>query len=131
MYEGSCLCGAISFRLFSEPKAVTNCHCRMCQKQHGAAFATYASVPRPDMRYLSGEELLTAYNSSASVIRKFCGVCGSNIEWSGGKEFSGWVAIPLATLDTPLTPGRVKDIHLESRMPLPASHRPEKSGGPG
>lgn len=58
MYNGSCLCGAVSFRLQSEPKAVTNCHCRMCQKQHGAAFATYTSVPRADLEYLSGQELL-------------------------------------------------------------------------
>ncbi len=131
MYEGSCLCGAISFRLLSKPRAVTNCHCRMCQKQHGAVFATYASVPRSDMKYLSGQELLTGYNSSGRVVRKFCSVCGSNIEWGGSQEFSGWVSIPLSILDTPFTPKSVKDIHLESRMQLPSLHRPEKFGRPG
>ncbi|MCV2216603.1 GFA family protein [Thauera sp. Sel9] len=117
MYNGSCLCGAISFRLRSEPKAVTNCHCRMCQKQHGAAFATYASVPKADLECLSGQELLTAYNSSGSIVRKFCRICGSNIEWSGSNEFTDWVSIPLASLDTAFAPTSIEDIHLESGAP--------------
>ena len=115
MLSGSCLCGAVSFRLKSEPKAVSNCHCRMCQKQHGAAFATYASVPISDLEYLSGKNLLTSYNSSGSIVRKFCNVCGSNIEWSGSKRFPNWVSITVASLDTRYEPKEVKDIHLESK----------------
>jgi len=89
----------------------------MCQKQHGAAFATYASVPKADLEYLSGQELLTAYNSSGSIVRKFCRICGSNIEWSGSNEFTDWVSIPLASLDTAFAPMSIKDIHLESGAP--------------
>jgi len=116
MQSGSCLCGAVSFRLKSEPKAVASCHCRMCQKQHGAAFATYVSVPSADLEYLSGQELLTTYNSSASVTRKFCSVCGSNIEWSGSQKFPDWVSIALTSLDTKFEPKNIKDVHLESRV---------------
>ncbi|MBA1263498.1 GFA family protein [Stutzerimonas stutzeri] len=122
MYRGSCLCGAVSFRLRSEPKAVSNCHCRMCQKQHGAAFATYASLPRSDLEYLSGQELLTSYNSSGSIDRKFCSVCGSNIEWSGSEKFPGWVSIVIASLDTYFEPRSTKDINLESRACWLANH---------
>lgn len=116
MHSGSCLCGAVSFRLLSDPKTATNCHCRMCQKQHGAAFATYASVPRPDLQYLSGQELLTSFNSSGSVVRKFCGICGSNIEWSGSKQFPDWVSITVASLEASFEPANIKDVHLESRV---------------
>lgn len=116
MHSGSCLCGAVSFRLQSEPKAVSNCHCKMCQKQHGAAFATYASMPRSDLEYLSGQELLISYNSSESVVRKFCSVCGSNIEWSSSERFPGWVSITVASLDTNFEPKSIKDIHWESRV---------------
>lgn len=116
MHSGSCLCGAVSFRLQSELKAVSNCHCRMCQKQHGAVFATYASVPRSDLEYLSGEGLLTSYNSSGAVVRKFCSVCGSNIEWSGSAKFPDWVSIAVALLDTSFEPKSIKDIHVESRV---------------
>lgn len=115
MYKGSCLCGAISYQLNAEPKAVSHCHCRMCQKQHGAAFASYASVPKDELTYLSGENLLTSYSSSASVVRRFCSLCGSNMEWSGSERYPDWVSIALASLDTPFKPERAKDVHLESR----------------
>ncbi len=58
MYLGSCLCGEVKYRLLSDSKKVTHCHCTMCQKQHGAAFATYASLPKADLVYLSGLSLL-------------------------------------------------------------------------
>ncbi|WP_432721846.1 GFA family protein [Jeongeupia wiesaeckerbachi] len=111
MHSGSCLCGAVSFRLLSEPKTVSNCHCRMCQNQHSAAFTTYSSVPRSDLEYLSGQELLTA-----SVIRKFCSACRSNIEWSGSEKFPDWASITMASIDTNLKPKNIKDVHLESRV---------------
>lgn len=111
MHHGSCLCGAVTFRLLSEPKATTNCHCRMCQKQHGAAFATYASVPVNDLEYLSGTDLLTSFKSSAHIARKFCSVCGSNIEWSGSEAFPQWVSIAVAALDSEFLPKSVRDIH--------------------
>lgn len=115
IHQGSCLCGAVSYELKSDPKAVTHCHCSMCQKQHGAAFATYGSVPRSDFMYLAGEELLGCYSSSATVTRKFCRRCGSNIEWAGSERFADWVSITLATLDAPFQPKSAKSIHLESQ----------------
>jgi hypothetical protein len=116
MHKGSCLCGGVSYALKSEPKAVSHCHCRMCQKQHGAAFATYASLPRVDLSYLSGEQLLTSYNSSGSIMRSFCSRCGTTIEWAGSERYPDWVSIAVATLDTPLRPRRAKHIHLDSRV---------------
>ncbi|MGP9566186.1 GFA family protein [Halomonas sp. AOP25-F1-15] len=115
MHRGSCLCGSVSFELLSQPKATSHCHCKMCQKQHGAAFATYASVPKSDLKYVSGQELLASYNSSGSIIRKFCSTCGSNIEWSGSKKYPDWVSIALAALDTPFQPKGIKDVHLASK----------------
>ena len=116
MYKGSCLCGAIKYELKSEPKKVSHCHCSMCQKQHGSAFATYASLPRSELSYLSGLEALVEYNSSGSVVRKFCKVCGSNIEWSGSKEFPNWVSIAIATLDTPYKPKNIIEIYEGSKV---------------
>ena len=51
----------------------------MCRKAHGAAFRTRASVPIDDFHFLSGEELLTYYESSPGERRSFCKVCGSVI----------------------------------------------------
>ena len=115
MYKGSCLCGSVTYELKTEPKAVSHCHCRMCQKQHGAAFATYASLPKDDFSYLSGVEDLVSFNSSETIERKFCKKCGSSIEWSGSKEFPSWVSIAISTFDTPYNPKEIKQIYLESR----------------
>lgn len=115
MHKGSCLCGAVVYELLSEAEATTHCHCKMCQKQHGAAFATYASLPKADLRYVSGEENLSSYNSSGNIVRKFCSVCGSSIEWSGSEKFPDWVSIAVATLDTSFFPKSIKQAHQESR----------------
>lgn len=116
MYKGSCLCGAVTYEIKSDLVAVTSCHCTMCQKQHGAAFATYGSVRREDFIYLSGESLLATYQSSSLISRKFCGRCGSNIEWSGSKKFPDWVSIAIATLDTPFLPKKIAEVHTESKV---------------
>ena len=38
--EGGCTCGEIRYRMKSTPLVVHGCHCRLCQKQTGTAFAT-------------------------------------------------------------------------------------------
>ena len=116
MYQGSCLCGAVTYQFRTEPVKVTHCHCRMCQKQHGAAFATYARVPIADLVYTSGAENLGVYNSSGTVHRKFCKQCGSSLEWCAGADYPEWTSIALATLDSPLHPGTIVDIYTESRV---------------
>ena len=116
MYSGSCLCGAVTYELRAEPKAVANCHCVMCQKQHGAAFATYGSVLRQQMVYLSGEAEVKVYRSSPTVERRFCGVCGSNLTWSCNTRFPEWIAVAIGTLDTPFAPRKCRDLYQETRI---------------
>ncbi len=87
MYSGSCLCGEVKYKILSEPEKVSHCHCSMCQKQHGAAFATYASFPKNELVYTSELSSLAEYNSSESIKRKFCKICGSSIEWSGSLKY--------------------------------------------
>lgn len=115
MHKGSCLCGSVSYEVKSEPKATSHCHCKMCQKQHGAAFATYASILKADLEYISGEGVLSSYSSSRNVVRKFCGICGSNIEWSGSERYPEWVSIAVSTLDTPFYPKSIKQVNQESK----------------
>ena len=116
MYEGSCLCGTVKYKLLCEPEYVAHCHCTMCQKQHGAAFATYASVHKDQLVYLSGADALSEYNSSSTIKRKFCTKCGSNIEWSGSPEYPDWVSITVATLDSPFSPGKIENIYTDTSV---------------
>jgi len=54
IYTGSCLCGSIKYTTNSEIMAVSHCHCSMCRKAHGAAFATYGSAPQPAHNFTAG-----------------------------------------------------------------------------
>lgn len=115
MYKGSCLCGKIQYVLKSKPLRVSHCHCSMCQKQHGAAFATYASLSESNLDYVSGQDDLMTYHSSNSVQRKFCKSCGSNIEWRDSKHHSDEVAIAIASLDTKFVFNDIEDIYLATK----------------
>ena len=41
---GGCLCGAVRYRLSAEPVAALYCHCRMCQRAHGAPAIAWLAV---------------------------------------------------------------------------------------
>ena len=71
------LCRAIGFEAGEAP-FFGHCHCSMCRKAHGAAFATFAGVPAEDFRFVAGGELVKLYQSSPGNHRAFCPVCGSN-----------------------------------------------------
>lgn len=122
-YLGSCLCSAVSFELVTAPKAVTHCHCSQCRKGHGAAFASYGSVPRSDLRVLSGADSIRTYASSPTVMREFCLACGSTLFWSRSQgEYAGWISIALGTLDTPSSRSS-KDMCTSTPLRL-GTHRP-------
>lgn len=105
LHQGSCLCGSVKYCVSTELKAVTHCHCRKCQKGHGAAFATYASAPESAVSILTGAETLKGYESSAGVMRQFCSNCGSSLFWSDANgAFSQWISIAIGTLDSPFMP---------------------------
>lgn len=114
-YVGSCLCGAISYSLSATPKAATHCHCRQCQKAHGAAFATYVSVKASDFVIDRGHEHLKRFASSTDVTRQFCAQCGSSLTWQKHSgEWQSWICISLATLDTPFVPAAFKHVYADS-----------------
>ncbi|MDZ7867845.1 MAG: GFA family protein [Rheinheimera sp.] len=115
MYQGSCLCGAVAYQLHGAPRRVSHCYCRMCQKQHGAAFATYLSLPATELQYTQGSSAVIRYQSSATVTRGFCGHCGSSLEWRDSLDPDGYVALTVATLDNPFDVVDIPHICTESK----------------
>ncbi|GAB2607166.1 GFA family protein [Ramlibacter solisilvae] len=77
--RGSCLCGAVSYEITGSFKFMGNCHCSMCRKSHGAAFATWGIISPDQFRWLSGEDLVQGYESSPGKQRCFCRKCGSPV----------------------------------------------------
>jgi hypothetical protein len=53
--EGGCSCGAIRYRLASEPMIVHCCHCLNCQRQTGSAFVVNLLIEGDRIELLAGE----------------------------------------------------------------------------
>jgi hypothetical protein len=79
MLSGSCLCGKVRYEVRGQPLEMYFCHCRMCQKATGTAFATNMLVRAEDFAIVAGREWLKPYPSSPGEIRHFCSNCGSPV----------------------------------------------------
>ena len=79
---GSCLCGAIHFRITGPLRPVIACHCTQCRKTSGHHVAA-TSAARNDIE-IHGDPVWFA--SSDTARRGFCGACGSNLFWDGAGE---------------------------------------------
>ena len=94
--SGACLCGAVRYEIARRLLDAGNCHCTMCRKAHGAAFATYAEVDPKEFSWACGEELVAFYEASPNTSRMFCSVCGSTL---GGTEGGRINAVTLGTVE--------------------------------
>ena len=74
---GGCLCGEIRYRITGPRNGGFLCHCRMCQRASGAAFAALFYVSDASLSLSRGR--LRSYKSSAMAERHFCEACGSPI----------------------------------------------------
>ncbi len=81
--SGSCLCGDIAFEIDGPVDMVGHCHCSMCRKFHGSAFATFGTAAPGDFRWTHGAERITTYQSSAAGYRPFCPRCGAAVPTTG------------------------------------------------
>jgi hypothetical protein len=52
--EGGCTCGAVRYRLASEPMFVHCCHCLNCQRQTGSAFVINLLIETDRVEVLTG-----------------------------------------------------------------------------
>ena len=79
MYKGSCLCGAVKFKITDKIRNIVYCHCSQCRKAQGSAFATNGIVASEHFKLLSGDDKLTGYESTPGQTKYFCKICGSPI----------------------------------------------------
>jgi len=73
----------------------------MCRRSHGAAFVTWFSVPRTQLRITTGESDLVRFQSSDHGTRSFCGTCGSSLFFESTLDAER-VDIALANMDGPI-----------------------------
>ena len=98
-YRGSCLCGAIRFEVDLFEPRTGNCHCSMCRKFHGAAYATIAEAKRNHFRWIRGQELIKGYTAENDTTRSFCANCGSSLTFASPEADPDLVEIALGCFD--------------------------------
>jgi hypothetical protein len=80
--RGSCLCRAVAYAVAGRPGPMWHCHCVICRKLSGAAFATHMIARVSDFFWLRGQEFLTHYALSATLVRAFCRQCGAVVPYA-------------------------------------------------
>ena len=99
MHKGSCLCGAIKFRVNGDLPPPNACHCHQCRK-HSGHFEVSTDVPRSSLE-VEGTENIKWY-STEKVRRGFCSNCGSSLFWDPLESVrTTWTAIAMGAFDTP------------------------------
>lgn len=116
MIEGGCLCGGVRYRYDGEIEHISVCHCSLCRKAQGSAFATVAPVATERFHIVKGVELLKEYRSSPDKVRVFCAVCGSPI-YSAKDDVPGVRRLRLGTVDTPFVCTDIFHIFTDSKAP--------------
>lgn len=78
--EGSCQCGNVRYKLWSEPMRVLACHCKECQKLSTSAFSITLLVSSDAIEF-QGEmgEWSRIAESGNTNGAKFCLTCGNRI----------------------------------------------------
>ena len=123
--EGGCACGAVRYRLTSDPLVVHCCHCLNCQRQTGSAFVVNLLIETDRVEFLSGDpQPVDAPRDDGSVQRVFrCPTCQVAV-------FSQYTRPEVrfvrgGTLDDPSSVE--PDVHIFTRSKLPWVSLPEST----
>ena len=108
---GRCLCGAITLEIRGTLRDVVVCHCKQCQRQHGAP-PSYTAAPWSAVT-INGVKDLKWYQSSQDARRSFCRHCGTSLFWE--PMGSGRVSIAAGCLDKPTDLRTVRHIFVADK----------------
>ena len=118
IFEGSCACGNVRYRLSTAPMFVNCCHCRDCQRQTGSAFVINAVIETDRITLLSGqpEPVLVPTDSRRPHDIYRCATCHTAL-WSDYGRRPRLRFVRVGTLDNPaaLPP----NAHIFTRSKLP------------
>ena len=99
-YEGGCICGAVRYRLTSEPLTFYACHCTNCRRYTGTAFGLSMPVLKSAVELLRGEP--AAYDVALDEGRRsrgaFCAACVTRL-WNEPARAPELLVLRPGTLD--------------------------------
>src|SRR4051794_13673467 len=122
-WEGGCSCGAVRYRLASEPMFTHCCHCLNCQRQTGSAFVINLLIEGDRMELLAGEpQPVDVPRDDGSKQRIYrCPDCQVAVYSEYGPPAVRFVRA--GTLDDPS--GIAPDVHIYTRSKVPWVTLPE------
>ena len=78
----SCHCGALEVECRGEPRKVSLCHCRQCQRRTGSAFSVAVFYAREQIEVRGATASFVRPSASEfDVDFRFCPSCGSYLLW--------------------------------------------------
>jgi hypothetical protein len=114
---GSCLCRAVEFAVDAAPIGIVNCHCSLCRRSRGTAFATTLLAPPERFRWLKGKDRVESYALAAPSRHRtdFCADCGSPAPTLTAD--SEWALLPAGAIDRTPAPLPAVHIYVASKAP--------------
>ncbi|WP_082707320.1 GFA family protein [Shewanella frigidimarina] len=102
MYLGKCLCGDVKIRIKGEISDIIHCHCSLCRKNSGTAFATNGFINSSEFEITLGKNNLSKFSFKPGRNRYFCTSCGSPV-YSSNEQDPARYRIRLGILDSDIT----------------------------
>ncbi len=83
-HEGGCVCGGLRYRTVGQPKRVSACACRWCQRRTGSAIGISVYFDGRDVTFTQGTPNTYRLVSDAGrwIESEFCPTCGTTVGWT-------------------------------------------------
>jgi hypothetical protein len=97
LHTGGCRCGAIRFKVSSEPFYTSYCHCNDCRRASGAPVAAFVGFLTKDVAF---DGASGATYGADPIARSFCATCGAPIAYSDAR-IAHQIFFMLGAMDNP------------------------------
>lgn len=98
-FNGSCLCGSVTYQLSAAPQMTGTCFCVDCRKSSGTSHCTHCIVPEEALQLQGNLKFFDKPADSGNIVsRGFCPDCGSAV-YSRNSGMPGLVFIRASSLE--------------------------------
>jgi hypothetical protein len=99
MYVGKCLCGDVEVKINGNISDIIHCHCSLCRKNSGTAYATNGFINTAEFEITKGKDQLSIFSVKPGRYRHFCSTCGSPV-FSSNDDDPNRLRIRLGIIDS-------------------------------
>lgn len=114
-HTGSCLCGAVQYKVAGALDDVDLCHCSQCRRANGGAYNVAVIVDTAQVSF-GNRDAVREYSRSPGKYRAFCSSCGSPI-YSRRDDLPEKMRLRGGTIVDLPAPRRMRHIYFGSRWP--------------